>query len=136
MATDKALYWIAICVMAMGIGQSFFNRHPDFTRNLGQRAMVLADSVSGRTQGQLGHAQVFVAGTRARFDRSQAVAERVQSRLACVQARIAERQAAIASSQALRSRIAAENMRKIVVAVPEIPSKTIVVNSWGGDFDR
>jgi hypothetical protein len=137
MATDKALYWIAICLMAVGLGNSFVNHHRDFTRNLGLRAMIVADTISGRTQGQIDRANVFFDRTQAGFDRSQAAVDRVQTRVACLQTRIAQRQAALARAQAVRTRMAvAQSVRNIVVTVPEIPSKTIVVAGWDDDSEQ
>jgi hypothetical protein len=137
MATDKALYWIAICLMAVGLGNSFVNHHRDFVRNVGQRAMIVADNISGRTQGQLQRSDVFFDRTQAGFDRSQAAVDRVQTRVACLQTRIVQRQAALARVQAERTRMAvAQRVRNIVVTVPEIPSKTIVVGSWNHDSEQ
>lgn len=131
MATEKALYWIALGVMAVGLGNSFMNHHQDFARNLGQHAMLIADSVSGRAAGQMDHAQVMFDRTQASFDRSQAEIARVQTRAACLQNRIAVRQAALAEAQAMRTRMSvARSVRKIVVTVPELPANPVVVNGW------
>ena len=137
MANDKALYWVAICVMAVGLGTSFVNHHADFARNLGLRAMVVADTITGRTQGQLDRANVLFDRTQAGFDRSQAAVDRVQTRVACLQTRIAQRQAELARAQAERTRMAvAQNVRKIVVTIPDIQTKTLVVGDWAADSEQ
>lgn len=137
MATEKALYWIAICVMVIGLGDSFVNHHRDLARNFGQKAMMVADLETGQAQGQMGQATGFVDRTQMRVDRAQAAADRVQARMACIQTRIARRQAALARAEALQARFAvAQNVKKIVVTVPEIPAKTIVVRGWDNDFDQ
>ena len=135
MATEKALYWMAICVMVIGLGNSLVSHHRDLVRNVGQRAMLVAETVSGRAEGQVGRAQVFVDRTQASVDRTQAAADRVQARVACIQTRLAQREAARA--QALQARLAvAQNMNKIVVTVPEIPARTIVVGGWDDDSEQ
>src|SRR5207244_7120724 len=130
-------YWIAICVMAVGLGNSFVVHHRDFARNVGLRAMFVADAISGRAQGQVDRASVMFDRTQAGFDRSQAAIDRVQTRVACLQTRTAQRQAALARAQAERIRMAvAQSVRNIVVTVPEIPSKTIVVGDWDADSEQ
>lgn len=137
MATEKALYWIAICVMAVGLGNSFVNHHRDFARNIGQRAMFMADAISGRTQGQFDRADVLFDRTQAGFDRSQAAVDRVQTRVACLQTRIAQRQAALARAQAERTRMAVEqSVRHLVVTAPDIPSNAIIVSNWDDDSEQ
>jgi len=137
MKTDKALYWVAICLMAVGLGNSILNHHANFTRNLGLRAMAVANTISGRTQGQLDRADVLFDRTQAGFDRSQAAIDRVQTRVACLQTRMAERQAALARTQAMRTRMAVEqSVRNIMVTVPAVPSKTIVINGWDDDSEQ
>ena len=131
MATERALYFIAICVMAVGLGNSVMNHHQDFARNLGQHAVILANAVSGQTEAQLDRADVVFDRSQASFDRSQAAMDRARTRMACLQTRLAQHQADLARTQADRARLAvARSVRKIVVTVPEIPSQDIVVNGW------
>ncbi|HZQ70974.1 MAG TPA: hypothetical protein VFA68_20775 [Terriglobales bacterium] len=131
MASEKAVYWIAICVMAAGLGNSWVNHHRDFARAVGQRVMIAADLVSGRAQGQLDRADALFARTQAGFDRGQATVDRVQASVDCLQARMARRQAALARAQAVRTRMAvAESMRKVMVTVPDIATKTVVIGDW------
>lgn len=131
MATEKSLYFIAMCVMVVGLGNSLVSHHRDFARSLGQRAAILASSFSGNAEAQLDRADVVFDRSQASFDRGQAAMDRARTRMACLQTRLAQHQAQLARVQADQARLAvARSVRKIVVTVPEIPSKTIVVNGW------
>jgi hypothetical protein len=134
MATEKAVYWIAICVMTVGLGNTLVKHNGAFVQNIGRRAMVLAGVVSDRTQGQLEQANLVMDRTQAGFDRGQAQMARAQARMVCLQTRLARHQAELASVQAARARLAvSQRIGKIVVTVPEISSRTGVVGNWSDD---
>lgn len=131
MATEKSLYFVAMCVLAVGLGNSLVKHHLGFARDLGQHAAILANAVTGRTEAQLDRADVVFDRTQASFDRGQAAMDRARTRMACLQTRLAQHQAELARVQADQARLSvARSVRKIVVTVPEIPSRTIVVNGW------
>jgi hypothetical protein len=119
MASDKALYWIAVVVLALGFSNSLVNAHPDWAQAVAEQPLMLADAACSRLTNlatvadlMFGHSQVDVA-------RTQAVMARVQGRLASAQARIASRQAQMARTEAQQVRtFTMERMNRMVVICP------------------
>ena len=72
MASDRALYLMAVGVLALGLGNSLANHQPDWLRNLADHSISTAQQVSGRAQGYLGMAQFMFGRSDAGFGRTQA----------------------------------------------------------------
>ena len=119
MASDKALYWIAVIVMALGLGNSFVNAHPDWAQNLSERPLMVADSITERATGVASIAEKLFGTSEDGVARTQARLASVQCRLAAVQTRMASRQARIERVQAERVRnIVREQVARVTVICP------------------
>ena len=121
MASDKALYWIAVIVMALGLGNSFVNDHPDWTRAAAGRPMVLADAACSRLSSMASVVDLMFGRSQEGVARTQVAMARVQGRLASVQARVASRKAEMARLEAQRVRtITIERInRTAVICAPQ-----------------
>src|SRR5437868_12390391 len=100
MASDKALYWIAVIVMALGLGNSFINAHPGWAQAVAERPLMLADAAYSRLSSMASVADLMFGRSQVGVARTQVAVARVQGRLASVQARIASRQAEMARMEA------------------------------------
>ena len=119
MASDKALYWIAAIVMALGLGNSFVNDHPDWAQAVAERPLIVADAACSRLTNLATVADLMFGGSQTGIARTQVAMARVQNRLASVQARIASRQAEMARMEAQRVRtITIERINRNPVICP------------------
>ena len=125
MASDRALYAVAVGVLALGLGNSLVNTQPDWLRSLADRSVSVAEQVSGRAEGYLGMAQVMFGRSESGFGRAQAALGRMQSRLGSMQAQLGRRQAEMARVQSEQVRmVTMQTVRRIKVTCP----RTIEVN--------
>ena len=119
MASDKALYWIAVVVMALGLGNSFVNDHPDWAQAVAERPLVLADAACSRLSSMASVVDLMFGPSQVGVARTQVAMARVQGRLASVQSRIASRQAEMARMEAQRARaFTVERMNRTFVTCP------------------
>ncbi len=112
MASDKALYLVAVGVLALGLGNSLANSQPDWLRNLADRSVNLAERFSGQAERSVAMAQLMFGRGESGFGRTQATLGRMQARLGAMQANMARHQATMA-------RMGVENIR--IVALPPLP---------------
>jgi hypothetical protein len=119
MASDKALYWMAVIVITLGLGNSFATAHPEWVQAVAERPLVLADATCSRISNLASVANLMFGRSQVGVARTQVAVDRVQSRLASVQARIASRQAEMASQQAQRVRtITIERINRTALICP------------------
>src|SRR4029077_6492745 len=121
MASDKALYWVAAAVIVLGMSyhHGFVDRSGDWTQQLADRSLSLANEVSDQAMRLAGMGQTIFSRSELGFVRPEAGMARVQTRLACVQTELARRRAEMVRSQAERARaIALEQMHHAVGARP------------------
>jgi hypothetical protein len=121
MASDRALYLVAVGVLALGLGNSLANHQPNWLRGLADHSISTAQQVSGRAQGYLGMAQFMFGRSEAGFGRTQALLGTVQAHLGEMQANLARHQAEMARMQAENIRVVTlEQMREVRVACPRV----------------
>ena len=104
MVSDKALYWIAVGVLALVAGNSLMTRHDDWVNCIGDESLQVAQRVTDRVMAMVRPGGTLFDGTNDRFARSEYAVARVQSRIASVQARVARKQADLARLQAEKVR--------------------------------
>jgi len=107
MASDRALYTVAVAVLALGLGNSLATNQPEWLRGLADRSLMVAQQASGRAQGYLGIAQVLLGYGQPGFGRTQAVIGHMQAQIGSMQAQMGRRQAQITRVEAERVRVAA-----------------------------
>ena len=116
MASEKTIYWMAVALMAVSLGNHFTNKYESGC--LADWAMATVQRLSAEANHFLAMGQVAFSATP-RFSAPQATLARVQSGFASMQADIARQQAACARLEAQHARmIALEQMRNMRVLCP------------------
>lgn len=95
MAIDKATYWLAVGVLALGLNSTFQNQEVQWAQNVAGQARLTAEGLAQRGLGYLVMAEVM-------FGANPAGSPRLQAALARLQVKTAEAQAALASREASR----------------------------------
>lgn len=107
MASEKAWYWAAVAVLILGLGNSFVNRHQDWSGSLADRSLAVAQRISGQAMAYLEMAEMELGRHAARCPRTELSAARLQTKFASMQAVIASRQAEFATLEARRAQLEA-----------------------------
>jgi hypothetical protein len=103
MASEKALYWMAVGVLALVMGNHFVSKFDGTC--LVEKARVAADRVSGKADRLMAMADVMLGRTSTQIDRAQTVMVMTQTRLASVQTGLARQEAVCARVEAVRARM-------------------------------
>ena len=117
MASEKGLYWVAVGVLALGVTNSFVNRHGDWIHCLANHSMEIGDRFSS-------HADRLAAFANRAFDRSSANVERTQEAVVRAQNRVASVETLIARHQAELARFQTEQVR--VHVLQSLPQRIVV----------
>src|ERR1700704_4571539 len=99
MASQKTLYWIAVVVAALFLGNSFVGNRGSSTC-IADRAIATAQRISAQAMHYAMLAQVIFGRDDSGFVRAQTATAAAQTRLAVVQTAMAHREAALARVQA------------------------------------
>lgn len=128
MASDKAIYWLAVGVMAVGFLNSAVSSQGWLTR-LERRSVQAANEISGQSLATL--AQVNLAVRSDRCVRTQAAAARMRAKFSGVESAVARRQAEFARLQAEGVRVEAwhemhfdlvPQAQNVVIEIPRVPA--------------
>jgi hypothetical protein len=131
MGTEKALYWMAVCVLALLVSNNFAARHMGEVRCLASRSLAAVEQVSGHAGRVVAMAEMTLGRGESRFDHAQMAVDRMQTRLASAQCVLARHQAAFARVQAEHARLEAmQELRSTVICprpnlrivIPEMPA--------------
>ena len=128
MASEKALYWMAVGVAALFLGNSFVGGR-SFAPSIAGRSTATAQRISGQAMRYAMLAQVIFGRGDAGVVQAQTATARAQARLAVVQAATAHREAAMARMQAERIRVLASRgvvacpRQNLVIDLPEVPAE-------------
>ena len=130
MASEKKIYWVAVAVMALFIGNHFASKYEGGCA--ADRAIAAVQRLSGEANHFLAMGQVRF-GSAPRFAGPETAMARAQSGFASMQAEFARQQAACARLQAQQARITAlQQMQHIRVICPrqsvnvEIPQIPVI----------
>jgi hypothetical protein len=128
MSSEKAVYWVAVAIMALFVGNHFASKYQGSC--LADRPMSAVQHLGAEVTRVAVMAQATLSGTPS-FAAKEAVLARVQGHLASVEASMARQQAACARLQAQHARMIAlqqvQNLRvvcpkqSITVELPRIP---------------
>jgi len=118
MGSEKALYWMAVGVLALFVSNNFGARHQGDIRCLASRSLAAVEQLSGHTTHFIAMAEMMLGRSESRFARTQTALARAQDRLASVQATFICREAAFAQLQAQHDRMAAMQEWRGVVVCP------------------
>ena len=129
MASEKAIYWMAVGVAALFLGNSFVGGR-SLTPRVADRAMATAQRISTQAMRYAMLAQVIFGRDEVGFVQAQTATAGAQTRLAAVQTAMAHREAALARVQAERIRVLANRRivacprQNLVINLPEVPMMT------------
>jgi hypothetical protein len=131
MASERAIYWMAVVVLAVFLGNHFVSKHEGGC--FADRAVATVQRLSGEATHFLAMGQaMLVHGSR--FASSEVAMARVQGQFASLEAGLARQEAACARDQARHARMIAlqqmENARirvicprtNVNVKIPQMPA--------------
>ena len=136
MQLDKALYWMAVGVMAFAAGNSLIHRNNDFARRVEARYEAAVQCVSTEASGYLAYAQAALRGdhpaTRCKRTAPEVKLASVRAELACRQAALARQQMALVKMRSMdveriqrqvnsAVRVSLRGPQEIRIEVPEAP---------------
>jgi hypothetical protein len=107
MVPEKALYWTAVSLLALIVGNHFVARQGDGVPSFANRSMAVIERVSDDADRVIATAKLMLGKDGTHFAPAQAKLACAQTRLASVQTVIAQHEAVFAQVQAERIRIAA-----------------------------
>jgi hypothetical protein len=120
MVSEKGWYWVAVGVLALGVSNSFVNRHTDWAHGLADRSTQLVGQLSGHADRYAVMLETIFARGETGLARTQTTVARVQTRVAFVQADMVRRQADIVRLQTEKARMLANvKMHHVAVVCPQ-----------------
>ena len=96
MRTDKAWYWLAAGVLALGLNGAYQDGQLGWAHVLADRAAAVVDRASLRGQHFVATAEILLGREPQAFGHSQGAIERIQSRIGCDRFARAQRHIAMA----------------------------------------
>jgi len=151
MASEKAMYWMAVCVLALGVANGLVSEPTEWADRLADGSLSLLDRASETATRYAGVVAMRLDGDNLNLGnldlrnlnlsdrdggnrllaRAEISAVRAQARLACVEGTVARRQGEMARIQAQRIRARVREQafpefiagprEKLVIDVPETP---------------
>ncbi|MGO9646939.1 MAG: hypothetical protein ACLPOO_02675 [Terriglobales bacterium] len=103
MASEKALYWMAVGLLTFVMGSHFVSQLDG--RCFAAKSRVVAERISGKADRLMAMADVMLGRTSTRFDRAQAAFAMTQVRVASMQTSFARQEAACARLSGIRARM-------------------------------
>jgi hypothetical protein len=119
MASEKAIYWMAVGLVALVASNHFVERFD------GRVVMARATAVVQGISGDSGHLLALANRASGRCTRSQTVIAHAQSRLASVQAMMARREVACARAEAAQARLMAIQQMRAMPNLSSMPKVNI-----------
>src|SRR5215475_9176867 len=105
MASEKALYWIGVGLLALFVGNHVALRHRDQLRCMLHASLSGNEQLSGHASRMMAAAEMLLGQGESRFDHAQLAVDNLQTRLASAQCALARHQAAFARVQTEHARI-------------------------------
>jgi len=103
MAIDKATYWLAVGVLALGLNSTFQSQEVQWAQHVACQARLTAEGLAQRGLGYMVMAEVMLGA-------NPAESPRLQAALARLQVKTAEAQAALVSREASRELLEAQRV--------------------------
>lgn len=143
MASEKAMYWMAVCVLALGVANGLVSEHTGWADRLADRSLLLLDRASETATRYAGVVATRLDGDNLKLGkldlgnfnlgdlnlgdrhggnrllaRAEISAVRAQARLACVEGALARRHGEMARLQAQRIRVRVREQAREFIASP------------------
>jgi hypothetical protein len=103
MASEKALYWMAVGLLELVVGNHFVSKFDG--RCLAYRSQAVAERISAKTDRLVAMADLMLGRTSTRIDRAETMMVVSQARLASMQSSLTRQQVACARIEASRARM-------------------------------
>ena len=126
MASEKALYWIGVSLLALFVGNHIALRHNDQVRCALRTSLSGNEQLSSHASRVMAAAEMLLGRGESRFDHAQMAVDGLQTRLASAQCALARHEAAFARVQAEHARMEAIQELRNTVVCPR-PSLRIVI---------
>jgi len=107
MVPEKALYWTAVSLLALIVGNHFVVRQGDGVRSFATRSMAVIEQVPDDADRVIAKAELMLGKDGTHFASAQTKLACAQTRLASLQTVIAEHEAAFAQVQAEQAHLGA-----------------------------
>src|SRR5438067_1587096 len=107
MASEKALYWIGVSILALMVGNHVALRQRDQVRCLLRSSLSGNEHLSSHASRMMATAEMVLGRGESRFDHAQIAVDSVQTRLASAQCALSRHEAAFARVQAEHARMEA-----------------------------
>jgi hypothetical protein len=118
MASEKAMYWMAVGILALFMGNHLVSKYEG--NCLANKARAAVERISGQATHLMAMAEVAMGRPSTHFDRAQAAMAMAQVRMASVQTQFARQQAACARLEAGRARMIVLREMRIPVVSPRV----------------
>ena len=105
MVSDKALYAVAVVVLALGLGSSVTYRSSEWAQHLDERSQNLAMRVLDQAQRYVAMSDQILGRDDARLERAQAAIIRAQTRVAAAQTAIVRRQIRLVTTEKMNQAV-------------------------------
>jgi hypothetical protein len=105
MTSEKAMYWMAVGVLAVGALNGLVNRVGELVPWLADRSLALVSQASQTAADYVETARMTLGGDQLELAPAPMAVVRAQTGLACIQATLARNQAALDRVQAQRLRV-------------------------------
>lgn len=123
MASEKALYWMAVGLLALVAGNHLVSKL-DHTC-LADKVRAAADRVSGQSDHLMAVTEVMLGRTSTRVDRAETTLAMAQTRLVSVQTSMARQEAACARAEAVRARMMVREQLEQIQMPQALPSPRV-----------
>lgn len=111
MTSEKAMYWMAVGVLAVGALNGLVNRVGELVPWLADRSLALVSQASQTAADYVETARMTLGGDHLELAPAPMAVVRAQTGLACIQATLARNQATLARNQAALDRVQAQRLR-------------------------
>jgi hypothetical protein len=131
MASEKALYWIGVGLLALFVSNHVALRHRDQVRCVLHASLSGNERLSGHASRMMAAAEMLLGQRESRFDHAQLAVDSLQTRLASAQCALTRREAAFARVRAEHARIEAMQQlrsqticprQSLRIVIPDRPS--------------
>jgi len=123
MASQKALYWMAVGLLALIVGNNLVSKLDHSC--LAYKVRAATQRVSSQSDHLMAVTEVMLGRTSTRFDRAQTALARAQTRLASVQTSMARQEAVCARVEAARARMMVRQQLEEIRIPMAVPSSRV-----------
>jgi hypothetical protein len=133
MRSEKAWYWLAAGVVALGLNGAYQDGQLRWAHCLAGQATAYIQRVAERGMQHVAMAEVMLGRSPEAFDRTEGALQKIQSKAVCQRVAMAQRQMAMAHA---RQQIAEAKMRQKFDLMQMKMDKVRMISTWKADQFR